>query len=464
MGASELLQLYRARALSPVEVISAHLERIERFNPQLNAFISTLDDSALTAAHEAEALFRKGLAAGPLQGVPISLKDMIRVKGGKTTAASRLLMNAPPDAEDAALTRALRAAGAIILGKNNLHEFASGAPGPDSPYGVVQNPRRLGCSPGMSSSGSGAAVAAGQGVISVGTDTGGSVRIPAHFCGVVGLKPTSHGLDMSGIIPLSHSLDCPGFLARRVADVESAWLACTPAGFAMPTSTRRGTKRRMRIAILQAGILERLQPAVETAYQHSIDTLRQLGHDLQEIPVDGLEEMADITLIITQAEAAAYHERFRGQEALYGTGFLQNRLTPGRDMKAVDYIFACRRRMEFQWTWNERFRNMDALILPTSPLTAPLLTASTGCIQGVEVDYRKISGCFTRLFNCLGWPAITLPNGVDNEGLPSSIQIAAREGKEPTLIALAKELERAQAFCLPIQPRDGKGALLCPNE
>ena len=226
LGVFELARLYRENKVSPVEAVEAHLQRCDRLNPVLNAFLAILRDSAMEAARAAESLFRAGVDLGPLQGVPVSVKDIIRVRGTRTTAASKVLLEEGLDRDDAVVVRRLRAAGAILIGKTNLHEFATGDPDPAGPFGLVQNPRLVGCHPGSSSSGAGAAAAAGLGVIAVGTDTGGSVRIPAYLCGVAGLKPTTGRIDLGGIIPLSWTLDTVGPLARRVRDVGAAWAVC----------------------------------------------------------------------------------------------------------------------------------------------------------------------------------------------------------------------------------------------
>ena len=222
LGVLDLAAAYRLGELSPVDAVQAHLNRCERLNPVLNAYLVLMRDSAMEAARAAEALFRAGTDLGLLQGVPVSVKDLIRVQGTRTTAGSRVLLEAPVDQSDAWVVRRLRAAGAIIIGKTNLHEFAIGDPDPKGPFGLVQNPRRIGCHPGSSSSGAGAAVAAGLGVVGIGTDTGGSVRIPASLCGAVGLKPTAGRISLEGIIPLSWTLDSVGPLARRVKDVAVA--------------------------------------------------------------------------------------------------------------------------------------------------------------------------------------------------------------------------------------------------
>ena len=219
LGVTELGVRYRSRDLSPVEVTKATLDRIDAINPLINAFISVNHELALSAAKIAEFQFKSGVDLGSLQGIPISLKDNIHARGTITTAASRVLMNAKPDKTDATVVRRLRAGGAVLLGKNNLHEFAFGDPDADSPFGVVQNPRKLGHQTGGSSSGSAAAVAAGLGVLSLGTDTAGSLRGPASLCGVASIKATRGLVPNQGVIPDSPEFDHVGPLGRSVLDV-----------------------------------------------------------------------------------------------------------------------------------------------------------------------------------------------------------------------------------------------------
>ncbi|HEX2171156.1 MAG TPA: amidase, partial [Dehalococcoidia bacterium] len=214
MGVAELAQGYRDGSISPVEVARATLDRIGRLNPRLNAFLTVLEDSALAGAAAAEQLLKAGVDLGPLQGVPVSVKDIVNVRGTRTTAASPQLLDAPLDEEDAPVVTRLRRAGAVLVGKTNLHEFASGLPDEEGPFGWVQNPRKLGFQPGSSSSGAGVVTAAGLSVISIGTDTGGSIRIPSILCGVVGLKATYGRVPVRGVLPLSWYLDHVGPLAR----------------------------------------------------------------------------------------------------------------------------------------------------------------------------------------------------------------------------------------------------------
>jgi aspartyl-tRNA(Asn)/glutamyl-tRNA(Gln) amidotransferase subunit A len=464
LGVFELARLYREKQVSPVEVVEAHLRRCGRLNPVLNAFLVMLKESAMEAARAAEALFRAGVDLGPLQGVPVSVKDIIRVRGTRTTAASKVLLEEDLDREDAVVVRRLRAAGAILIGKTNLHEFATGDPDPAGPFGLVQNPRRVGYHPGSSSSGAGAAAAAGLGVIAMGTDTGGSVRIPAYLCGVAGLKPTTGRIDLEGIIPLSWTLDTVGPLARRVRDVGAAWTACagrpmgrmklTDYGGAIFQGNLEQTVRGWRLGIPTNGYFRLLQPAVYEAFERTLKVLGDLGGQLMDFDSPGVEGMPDLTMVITQAEGSAYHERYRHREHLYHSAF-RERVFPGREMKAMDYLAARRRQLELQQEWGKAIYGFDALVMPSGPALAPPHGADKLGIQGQSFPIRPLLSRFTRPASLLGWPALTLPNGMSGEGLPTGIQLVGPPDSEERLLILGQRLEEALGWVkkFPIEPR-----------
>jgi aspartyl-tRNA(Asn)/glutamyl-tRNA(Gln) amidotransferase subunit A len=240
--------------------------------------------------------------------VPVSVKDLIRMQGLRTTAGSRVLLQEPPDQRDAIIVQRFRSAGAVFIGKTNLHEFAVGDPDPAGPFGLVQNPRRIGFHPGSSSSGAGSSIASGLGVIAIGTDTGGSIRIPAYLCGVAGLKPTTGRIPLDGIIPLSRSLDTVGPLARRVSDVAVAFLVC--AGQSLNNSGALDgsgdyhlkqldqTVRDWRVGIPKGGFFERVQPAVTAAFGRTLQLLRDLGCQLRDFDPPGIEAMPELAYSI----------------------------------------------------------------------------------------------------------------------------------------------------------------------
>lgn len=464
LGVFDLARLYRRGELSPVEVVEAHLQRIERLTPLLNAFLKVLPEPALEAAKAAQALLHAGVDLGPLQGVPVSVKDLMRLRGVRTTAGSRVLLNEAPDQEDAAIVRHLRKAGAVIIGKTNLHEFASGDPEPGGPFGLVQNPRRIGCHPGMSSSGAGAAVAAGLGVVGLGTDTGGSIRIPACLCGTAGLKPTNGRIDMEGIIPLSWTLDTAGPLGRRVGDVAAAFAACARGGW--PAPGRAGMHsleilktpvRGWRIGRPVGDYFEKLQPAVEKSFSNTWRVLKDLGCQIVDFEAPGVETMGEMTLVITRAEAALYHERHRGQESLYGPNFLKERLFPGRELKALDYLAARERQKELQAEWTRRMEGLEALVMPAAPIVAPPHGAGMMELGGEAVYYRSLLSRFTRPFNLLAWPALSLPDGRADSGLPTAVQIVGPPESELRLLRLGQQVEDvlglvAKLGIEPVQP------------
>jgi aspartyl-tRNA(Asn)/glutamyl-tRNA(Gln) amidotransferase subunit A len=463
LGIFELARLYRENKISPVEVVKAHLRRCDRLNPVLNAFLVILNESAMEAARAAESLFRAGVDLGPLQGVPVSVKDIIRVRGTRTTAASKVLLEEDLDQDDAVVVRRLRAAGAILIGKTNLHEFATGDPDPAGPFGLVQNPRLVGYHPGSSSSGAGAAAAAGLGVIAIGTDTGGSVRIPAYLCGVAGLKPTTGRIDLEGIIPLSWTLDTVGPLARRVRDVGAAWAVCagrpmgkmelTDHGGAIFQGNLEQTVRGWRLGIPTNGYFRLLQPAVYEAFERTLKVLGDLGCQLTDFDPPGIEGMADLTMTITQAEGSAYHERYRHREHLYHSAF-RERVFPGREMKAMDYLAARRRQLELQQEWGKAIYGFDALVMPSGPALAPPHGADKLEIQGQSFPIRPLLSRFTRPASLLGWPALTLPNGMSKEGLPTGIQLVGPPDSEERLLILGHRLEEASGWVkkFPIEP------------
>jgi len=461
LGVLDLAGSYRRSEVSPVEVVQAHLDRCERLNPVLNAYLVLMRDSAMEAARAAEALFRAGIDLGLLQGVPISVKDLIRVQGTRTTAGSRVLLEAPVDQTDAWVVRRMRAAGSIIIGKTNLHEFAIGNPDSLGPFGLVQNPRRVGWHPGSSSSGAGAAVAAGLGVVGIGTDTGGSVRIPAALCGVVGLKPTTGSISLEGIIPLSWTLDSVGPLARQVKDVAVVLAVLRNSGGLETEGDFLGrlneTVRGWRVGVPRGEFYEKVQAAVRDAFEGTLRALKELGCQLIDFEPPDPAEMVRLTVVIMQAEGSAYHQRYRQYDHLYGDNFREH-IFPGRELKAVTYLEARERQRELRQDWLNLSRGFEVLVTPGGPAVAPPHGVNTVDIQGSPVPFRDALSRLTRPFNFLGWPALCLPNGMNDEGLPTGLQIAGPPGCERRLLLLGHHLEQALRIVdkLGIEPRTGK--------
>lgn len=450
LGVEELGRRYRAGSLSPVAVTRATLQRITALNPALNAFISVLEEPALAAAEAAAALLRAGIDLGPLQGVPFSVKDLMQVAGTRTTAASRQRLQEPLDIEDATVVRRLRQAGAVLIGKTNLHEFASGQPDEHGPFGWVQNPRRHGYQSGSSSSGAGAATAAGLGVIALGTDTGGSIRLPAIACGVTGLKPTYGRVPVRGVLPLSVYLDHVGPLARSVADCAHALQVI--AGYDPDDPYSSPQPLDGYVAALQQPVdgLRVGMPANAFYREASADTLAVfdaavaalpgLGLILRELQLPRVEETPALTQFLFQADGAAYHERYRGREELYDQGF-RDFILGGREHLAVPYVQARQAMAEISALWRGLFERVDVLITPAAPVTPAPHGVTEVELNGEPQNYRQLFGRFTRAFNLSGFPALTMPAGRAENGLPISVQLVAPPFAEARLLAVAQALE-----------------------
>jgi aspartyl-tRNA(Asn)/glutamyl-tRNA(Gln) amidotransferase subunit A len=450
-GVRELSTLYRKGKLSPVEVSQATLSRISRLNPKLRAYISVLDESALAAARAAELQLRAGIDLGPLHGVPVAVKDIIRVRGTQTTAASRVLADAPPDEEDAVVVHRLRAAGAILMGKLNLHEFARGEPGPESPFGDVQNPRKLGYQSGSSSSGSGAAVAAGLAVIALGTDTGGSIRHPASVCGVVGLKPTYGRVPLRGVLPLSTSLDHVGPLARSVFDVAAALKAIAGHDPSDPTSllapvpdylaTLQGDPRGLRLG-LPTNLFYRFgRPEALTVLEHGRRTLLDLGLTAVPLELPYAEETNDLSKLIIDVELWTYHEQFRNREQLYGKDFL-DRSRPGLQTRAVDYAKAREFQAAIRRRWLTIFEQVDILLLPANAAGAVPHGEASIMVGDQPHPVSMVLSRYNRASNVTGFPALVVPVGATPDGRPIAAQLVGPPLGEQRLLALAHSLEQ----------------------
>lgn len=466
LGVTELARRYRDKSLSPVDVTRATLDRIASLNPKLNAFLTVLADSALAAAEAAERLFHAGVDLGPLQGVPFSAKDIIEVRGTRTTAASPQRRDAPIDTDDAPVIRRLRQAGAILVGKTNLHEFAAGVPDRDGPFGWVQNPRRLGYQSGSSSSGAGAATAAGLGVFALGTDTGGSIRLPALICGTVGLKPTYGRCSIRGIVPLSVYLDHVGPLSRSVADAAHALQAMAghdpadPYSATAPVDDYVGALDRdvrgLRVGVPTNAFYRDADPAILDAHDVAVAALRSRGLTVRELVLPRVEEVPELTQVLIQSDACAYHEQYRGREDRYGQNF-RDFVLPGRERLAVDYVQARQAMAAITGEWRARFELIDVLITPSSPVVAPPHGVWEVELGGRTRTYRLEVTRFTRPWNLSGFPAIVLPSGVTAAGLPTSVQLVAPPFAEARLVAVARALEQALDIAprLGIEPQEG---------
>jgi aspartyl-tRNA(Asn)/glutamyl-tRNA(Gln) amidotransferase subunit A len=451
-GVRELRQLYRMRKLSPVEVTEATLERIMRLNPELRAFITVCENSALAAAHAAEQQLAAGIDLGPLHGVPVAVKDIIRVRGTRTTAASRVLLDAPLDEADAPVVQRLRAAGAVLVGKLNMHEFAFGDPDPDSPFGNVQNPRKLGHQAGSSSSGSAAAVAAGLAVASLGTDTGGSVRHPASVCGVVGLKPTYGLVPLRGVIPLSTALDHVGPLGRSVGDVAATLTAIAGHDAADPTSilapvpdylaSLERDVRGLRLGLPTNQFYRFGRSEALAVMECGRRALLDLGLAPVDVELPRAEETNGLSRLIIDVDLWTYHEQFGDRETLYGRDFLE-RARPGLETRAVAYAKAKHDQADIRRRWLALFEQVDLLLLPGNVAEAPLVGQTTIAVNGQAYPVPMVTSRYNRAANVTGFPALAVPVGATPGALPIALQLVGPPLAEPRLLAVAYSLEQA---------------------
>jgi aspartyl-tRNA(Asn)/glutamyl-tRNA(Gln) amidotransferase subunit A len=418
------------------------LATIASLQPQLNAFITVTADEALASARAADKEIAAGRYLGPLHGIPLSLKDLVDVAGVPTTAASRL-RERHVARRDAPVVGHLRAAGAVIVGKTNLHEFAFGTTNEDSGWGAARNPLDPSRSPGGSSGGSAIAVRTGMSFASVGTDTGGSVRIPAAACGVVGLKPQWGEVSADGVVPLSRQLDHVGPLARSVDDVELMYHAMRGAGGRNVNGDAWAQVADLRLGVLGGYFAERLSPHVESLVSAAYDLLARGAAQLTHKELPHAKDIAPIYLHLVLADAAAYHAVSLHEKPNAYTANVRIRLEMGRHVLGEDYVRALRGRDVITAEVDAALRDVDALVLPALSIEAPPLGASTVPVNGGEEPVRNAMLRCTQPFNVSGHPAISLPCGTTPAGLPVGLQIVGHRGRTTELLRVARAVERA---------------------
>jgi aspartyl-tRNA(Asn)/glutamyl-tRNA(Gln) amidotransferase subunit A len=428
-------------------LVKACLTRIEKYNPQLNAFVTVMDDRALEQARELDAEQHAGKLRGPLHGIPIGLKDLIDTAGVRTTAASAVFKDRVPK-EDAEVVRKLKAAGAVMIGKLNMHEFAYGATSVPSHFGPVHNPWKLDCVAGGSSGGSAAAVAARLCFGALGSDTGGSIRQPSAYCALAGLKPTYGRVSTRGVVPLSWSLDHIGPMCRTVLD--SAMLLGAIAGYDPQETTSIDTPvpdytqavhlktSAFRLGIPQALFYEKLDSEIESAVNEAILVLRKLTagtRDVELPPIGNLPVLA--------AEAYAYHVPYFSKTPELYQPMTRDRLTRGARITADAYISARRDLDRLRREAGAVFSNVDLLITPTTPVPPFPIEGSPSDIAatGAASSLRNTSP-----FDVYGLPTISVPCGFTKSGLPIGIQISGPNFAETRVLALAHAYEQATTW------------------
>jgi aspartyl-tRNA(Asn)/glutamyl-tRNA(Gln) amidotransferase subunit A len=442
----ELGVRYRQRELSPVEVTQTLLGRIERLDPMLHAFITLTADRAMADARAAEAALQRG-DARPLLGIPVAHKDIYCTRGIRTTGGSALLADWLPE-DDATCVRRWQEAGTVLLGKLITHEFAFGLQLPGHRFLPARNPWNTAHIPGGSSSGSGAALAAGLVVGATGSDTGGSIRGPAAFCGIVGLKPTYGRVSRAGVLTLSWTLDHTGPMARTVEDC--AYLLQAMAGYdaADPASSRVPVEdylaplgrdiRGVKIGVPRAYFFDGIDSEVAQAFEGALTTLRGLGAEVRDVTILSLQATPAFLLIV-MAEAFAYHERdIREHPELYGD-VLRERILTGALVTAAEYTQAQRLRAQLCREMAEVLQDVDVLATPTTPTPATPFTLA----QDPEFGFPRSN---MLPFNATGLPTLALPCGFTSTGLPLSLQLAGRPFEEGMVLRVGHAYEQATAW------------------
>jgi aspartyl-tRNA(Asn)/glutamyl-tRNA(Gln) amidotransferase subunit A len=442
LSISEAAELLRQKQISPVDLASACLDRIERLNPVLNAFITVTHESAMAQARLAEEEIQRGQWRGPLHGIPIGLKDLIDTVGVRTTCGSALFADRIPT-EDAFVVQRLKSAGAVLIGKQNLQEFAYGGTSASSHFGAVHNPWNPKHIAGGSSGGSAAAVAAGMCFAAIGSDTGGSIREPAAFCGIVGLKPTYGRVSTRGVFPLSWSLDHVGPLCRNVRD--AALMLEAIAGYDAQDATcvdwhtelyanALSSKTDFRIGLVRQPFFADLDPDIELATNEAIEVLRNLSSQVMEV------ELPPVPTGVQAPEVYAVHKNYYANSPELYRPWMRERLAQAAAADTAAYVtdrFALER---VRRTVNDVFAEVDLLITPTTPVPPITIEAASNMSPNPagEVWLRN-----TRPFNAYGLPTISIPCGFTSAGLPIGLQIAGPRFEEGRVLSFANAFEQA---------------------
>jgi aspartyl-tRNA(Asn)/glutamyl-tRNA(Gln) amidotransferase subunit A len=442
MTISEAAPAIAAGKIKSEKLTEDCLQKIAELNPTLNAFITVTAEEALQQARQADKDIAAGRRIGPLHGIPISLKDLIDQKGVRTTAGSLVRKDHVADA-DAVITRRLRDAGAVFVGKTNLHEFAFGTTSEDSGFGPVRNPFDHSRSPGGSSGGSAVAVATGMSLGTIGTDTGGSIRIPAAACGVVGLKPEWGKISASGVVPLSRQLDHVGPLAATVTDAWTIYNALQKDSEQIGDSLEAASLEGMRFGRFTGYLFDRLDADVEDRVRDTIALLQQKGATVVDVALPHADDMAAIYLHLVFGDAAEYHARTLAARPQDYTTPVRLRLEMARYVLAEDYVRALRGKALIAREVDRALDGVDALVLPALAIPAPPIGAQTMPVKGGADAVRTLMLRCTQPFNLSGHPAISIPCGRSRDGLPIGFQLVGHKGRTPALVQAALAAEAA---------------------
>ena len=441
----ELAVRIRDGRTTATALVEQCLRTIAQRDDEVNAFIRVLADEARDRARQADSEIARHEDRGMLHGIPLSVKDLIDLEGQPTTAASKVRTGHCATADAPVLAR-LRAAGVVFVGKCNLHEFAFGTTGEDSAFGPTRNPNAPERMAGGSSSGSAASVAAGMAMASVGTDTGGSIRIPAAACGVVGLKPTLGELSIEGVVPLAPTLDHVGPLGRTVDDTEIVYrvMAGHDVTIGDAARARNAAVRRhaaARLAVPKRYFLDRLDTDVRRAFEDAVARLQEAGCRIDEVSIPHAN-----TIAATYRDTQLY-EAFQIHRHTLETRFddyspdVRERLDLGRTLSKDDYDRTQRDRKVLRSEVDAALEGVGALVLPTLAIPAPALGSESIVLEGQTNDLRAVSLRLTQLFNLTGHPAVSLTSGTTPDGLPCATQLVGRRDETQALLALASRYE-----------------------
>ncbi len=448
----QLAERIRTGELSPVHLVESCFQAIERYDPHLNSFITLFREKSLEEAERASVEIQQDIHRGPLHGIPIALKDLIYVAGTRTTCGSRILSEYYPTF-DATVTTRLKQAGAILIGKTNLHEFAFGVTTENPHFGTTPNPWDSTRIAGGSSGGSSVAVIAGFCAGALGTDTGGSVRIPSALCGNVGLKPTFGRISVYGVMELAQSLDCVGPMCRYVEDV--ALMMDVLAGYDprdvhsqdQPTADYTDgldpSVHGWRVGVPKQHFFSNLHPGVRSAVHEAIHVLETLGMEIAALDLPCATDAHEATLPILMAEASDFHQEYLANHREDYGADVREMLVAGQSLSALDYVRAVRTREMAQCTFTGAFEQMDLIVTPTIPIPAPPRSDADGSVESESNRLRPLLTQNTRVFNLLGLPAISVPCGFTQDSLPVGLQIVGPWWSEKKLLQVAYAYQQA---------------------
>ena len=448
LGIGEMGGMLRRKEISPVEVTDSLLKRIDSLDGRLHSFITLTPDLAHQQARQAEQELRSGTDRGPLHGIPIALKDLYMTKGIRTTCHSAVLESWVPEYDATALIK-LREAGIVLLGKLGMHEFAFGGPSVDAPFPAVRNPWNTDHIPGGSSSGSGAAVAAGFCYGALGSDTGGSIRTPSSHCGVVGIKPTYGRVSRYGVVPLSWSLDHAGPMARSVEDCAILLQALAgydpkdPASADVPVpnlqSRLRDGIRGLRVGVPRSGWFDEnlgVDPQTEAVFNQALEVMKSLGAIVSDIDGKPLSLARKANQTILVCEGYAYHEKTFQETPMKFGSTVRRRMLEGAFLSAADYITAQRARSLLNEQIRANFSHVDVFAVPGAPRPPEAFAT-------MDPNEQNLRPSFTNPFNLTGLPAISVPCGFTDGNLPVGFQIVAAPFEESTVLRVAYAYEQA---------------------